>query len=162
MDYSHVNWVKMVKEDSNLDAAFLKEMEDNFNRVKPKFTRGTKSKLQRNWTPKGVAELAAAGSDLLRQLYTRGFVVPSLHVHPTSLGLAFQTTHSDDGGISLNLQAMREDMRNALSLSHVLLIQVYEALNLYFKKGKESKIGEFNKLLAQTWPTVFSAEPAKP
>jgi len=57
---------------------------------------------------------------------------------------------------------MRDDMRNALSMSHVLLIQVYEALNVYFKKEKESKVSEFNKLLATTWPSMFRAEPTKP
>jgi hypothetical protein len=162
MEYSHVNWFKVVKEDSNLDAAVLKQISDDFKRVEPHFVRGKKGKkgkLLPTWTPKGVADLASGG--LLRQLYTRGFVVPSLHVHPTSLGLVFQTAYPGDGGIALNLETMKEDMLNALSMSHVLLIQVYEALNLYFKKGKESDVSEFNKRLAETWPTVFRAEPAK-
>jgi len=151
-----------VKEDSNLDQALLDDIENNFNQVKPKFIRGRKNTLQTNWTPKGVAELAAgASSNLLRELYTRGFVVPSMYVHPTSLGLAFETQHSDNGGISLNLETMREDLRNALSMSHLLLVQVYEALNLYFKKGKELQVSEFNKALAKTWPMLFRAEPLK-
>ena len=162
LDYSHVNWTKLTKEDCDLDAEFLKHIEDNFNRVKPRFTRGQKRKLQNNWTPKGVIDLANESSPLLRQLYMRGFVMPSIYVHPTSLGLSFETKHSDDGGISLNVETMREDLINSLSLSHLLLVQVFEIVNLYFKKGHELKVSEFNQRLSETWPMVFRAEPAPP
>lgn len=162
MEYSHVNWKKLVKEDSNLDFAFMKTIEDNYNRVRPRFARGNTNKVLPNWTPKGVPDLASASSDILRSLYIRGFVAPTMHVHPTSLGMAFETKRSDEGGISLDLDTMGAEKGNALSLAHLLLIQVYETLNSYFKKGKAQDVDEFNRLLTATWPTVFQAEPAKP
>ena len=166
IDYSDVHWNKLLEEakrvfrDEVIPNILSREAADtiaaNYQKNRANFLQmdckkcGT-TRLQGSWTKKGTPELAGDVNNVLRSLYFKAFLSPTLHIHTTFWGVVDQLESKADGKIGFNAQHEEESARDAMDIAHGLMVQVLDVINTHFKLNKDVVVKQRAEEWAQAW-----------
>jgi hypothetical protein len=112
-------------------------------------------RLQGSWTKKSMPELAKNADTILRQFYFRAYLRPTLYSHATFIGTMWQIDTSDEGIRLFGDKVEHENVEEALSKAHFLLVQASNVTNDFFNLGQ----GGLVKELFNDWADIWKSEP---
>jgi len=158
IDYSDIHWHKLLVEGkvasdgSWMSADEEQRIEKQFEATKARYQQTdckkcATSRLMGSWTKKGMPELAKSVSDHMRRLYFNGYLSPTLYLHSSFQALTTQIQFLDGGRITLDLKTEQEEVKTALGIAHVLLLQTAEVINRHFKLGRGAELEAFGREL---------------
>jgi hypothetical protein len=108
------------------------------------------TRLMNSWTKKGTPELAQCVSENMRMLYFNGFLLPTHYIHTTFEALVTQIRFLDNGGVTLDTRAEKEEAHKALGVAHVLLLQTADVINKHFVLGRIKDLEAWAKEFVET------------
>jgi hypothetical protein len=163
LDYSWVHIRKTINHQRNvykrdlLPAEEIEEINREYEKVKDKFQEpsckkcGT-TKPQMSWTKLDVGSMARAANSPLQSLYYFCYFLPTLQSHTTMPAIFERLVEGDEGHVYLSIEPQREDAKNALERSHLIMLNVLNRQNEHFKLGIDEELWERAKDLEESWP----------
>jgi hypothetical protein len=99
-----------------------------------------------SWTKAPVPEQASQVNEQLRILCFNAYLRPTFYLHTTFYGITMQAERTEQGKLRLfGTDLQREHAREVLDLAHLLVVQVIDVLNTFFKLGKEEQVAAVAK-----------------
>jgi len=143
LDYDKVNKYKAYMHAKKLgpygpklSAETIKQIEDDYQTVKPTFWTGTR--VRSSWTSLDTASLARAAGPGYEQLYLDAFYRPTLEIHTTATSVLGRLELTAQGKLSFDSRPRRTEARHAMVMAHNLLLRVLDSQNTHFKLGLDS------------------------
>jgi hypothetical protein len=134
----------------NLTPETIKQIEDDYQSVKPMFWTGTR--VRSSWTALDTASLAKAAGPGYEALYYNAFYRPTLEIHTTATSVFGRLELTEQGTMSFDSRPRRVEAHHAMVMAHNLLIRVLDSQNSHFKLGLdnaiESNVADFQKAYA--------------
>jgi hypothetical protein len=117
----------------NLTLKTIKQIEDDFEAVKPMFWTG--HRVRGSWTTLDTASLAQKAGPGYEQLYFNAFYKPTLELHTTATSVLGRLELTERGTMSFASGPTRIEARHAIIMAHNLLFRVLDSHNTHFKLG---------------------------
>ena len=166
LDYSWVHIRKTVNHQRNvykrnlLPAEEIDEINQEYEKVKDKFQEplckkcGT-TKPQMSWSRLDIGSMARAANSPLQSLYYFCYLLPTLQSH-TTMPAIFEglKIEGEEGHVYLSIDPQREEAKNALQRSHLIMLNVLNRQNEHFDLGIDEELWERAKDLDESWPDL--------
>jgi hypothetical protein len=120
----------------NLRPETIKQIEDEFEAVKPMFWTGTR--VRGSWTQLDTAALAQKAGPGYAALYLDAFYRPTLEIHTTATSIFGRLELTEQGKMSFDSRPRRIEARHAVIMAHNLLLRVLDSQNTHFKLGLDT------------------------
>jgi hypothetical protein len=172
IDYTDIHWRRLLTEAESvhckvdLSPEQIKDINVNFERSRTRFIEvlckeHNKTRLQMSWTKKPVPDQASEISDGLRLLCFNAYLRPTFYLHTTFVGITWQTQATEDDKLRLfGSEVERPAAREATELAHVLIVQVTDVLNDFFKLEQDKRVKEVGQAWKQSWEEARQDSPA--
>jgi hypothetical protein len=172
IDYTDIHWRKLLTEAENIHSRVdltpeqIKAINLNFENSRERFTEvlckeHNKTRLQMSWTKKPVPDQAREISDALRLLCFNAYLRPTFYLHTTFVGITWQTQKTEDEKLMLfGSEVERQGAGEAIGYAHVLLVQVMDVLNDFFRLEQDERVKEIGQAWKASWEQVRQNAPA--
>jgi hypothetical protein len=146
--YMHAK--KLGEHGPRLTPETIKQIENEFEAVKPMFWNGTR--IRGSWTKLDTASLAQKAGPGYEALYLDAFYKPTLELHTTATSVLGRLELTEKGIMSFDSGPKRIEARHAIVMAHNLLLRVLDSQNTHFKLGLdealEGNLADFQRAYA--------------
>jgi hypothetical protein len=138
----------------------VKEFEDEYKEAKARLKDTVCSKCdqpvtQEAWTRRSLETMAEKADENLARCYAYCYLVPTLHLHATPLGLESRMRMTE-AGFSFK-ETSEPEARKALLYGHGLVLRLLKHQNNYFGLGLDAEIDSH----WAEFPKIWKAEPSE-
>jgi hypothetical protein len=117
-------------------------------------------KLRMGWATRDTASMASKVGGGMKNLYYDCYFQPTLLTHTTFQSMSRRVEMTEEGKFSFQSGAQRNDARNAVMLAHLVMIDVLDTQNKYFKLGLDEEMNARIKDFDEAWNKPVSGEEA--
>jgi hypothetical protein len=142
--------------ESFLSAARVREIEEDYREVEPRFTNPRTKKIRRSWTPLSLDQLAKEAKDdldgvygPLHEAYAPAFVLPSCYIHASLTDLVGRVSSDDE--VMHIVDHKTRSPRSTLFHAHLLLLRLFNRVNSHFKWDLNSEVNAVLEGFERCW-----------